>query len=452
MSGWTLVLSGGGSKGAFEVGALGFLARDEDFLPDSLVGSSVGALTCMMLAQADSAPHFTQVLSRYQQGLLNVEEVHQVFARAPWLERYVGTGIGAMFDDFLESRGRPALPLDDDLEHDPLAHLAKGRARHAAWSEVGHILRHPAIAAEFGHDLKKVPSHLLTLEPMERMFTGVEDGPLPAVDETAIAASGRTLRMTVTTLGSGAALLVDEQGRFRRESDDSVEPDLPVIGPIQGALASASIPLVFPARRVGGEALVDGSVLRNLPMEAAVHSGAHDIIAVLATSLTPPTLPTNFNDAGMARMQLHVLSANLRDGQMRSLRFQRPEGSVLKVIEPTVEVIGPLEVTPELVRIDMDYGWMRAAEVMLGDPDRVAMARGASDGVTIARERCFYLERRWQEIAVHRRDHGEREAIKQAHSRARAHIIEHAQQWADEGLPQPEGFDCWADRAVESGK
>lgn len=446
MAGWTVVLSGGGSKGAFEVGALWFLSRDRDFLPDGLVGASAGALTSVMLAQAGTPTGFTEVLAAYRAGLLRVRDPHDVFARADWLERYAGTSLGRTLDGFLEGRGRPALPLDPSLEYDPLAHDHHRRMRHAIWSEASHILRHPVITLEFGHDLAKVPSHVMTLDPLERMFTGQVDGPLPVVDEAAVAASGRTLRMVVTTLGSGDALVVDEHGLFRHEYDDSLVEHLPRIGPIQGALASASIPMVFPPRPVGDEALIDGGVLRNLPIEAAVRAGAQDIIAILATPLSETATLEGLNSPGMAQMQLKVLTATMRDGQLRSLRSPRTEDSVLKVIEPSVDVIGPLEVDPELVGIDMDYGWMRAAEVMLGDPDRMLLSRAASDRITVARERCFYLERMNDSLTPGRRGRSEREAVVAAHARAVDAIKENSDSWADEGLPLPPGFESWGMR------
>ena len=45
----------------------------------------------------------------------------------------------------------------------------------------------------------------------------------------------------------------------------------------------------------------------------------------------------------------------------------------MTVIDPVVDVVGPFEVEPGLMRINMDYGWLRAADVMAdGDATRSA--------------------------------------------------------------------------------
>ena len=55
-----------------------------------------------------------------------------------------------------------------------------------------------------------------------------------------------------------------------------------------------------------------------------------------------------------------------------------PEGTTLTTIDPVVDVVGLFEVQPGLLRINKDYGWLRAADVLAdGDATIVAdMAEG----------------------------------------------------------------------------
>ncbi|MDQ3111285.1 MAG: patatin-like phospholipase family protein, partial [Bacteroidota bacterium] len=47
-----IVLSGGGAKGDFQVGVLKYLYKIEGFFPDLVIGTSVGAVNAVKLAEA----------------------------------------------------------------------------------------------------------------------------------------------------------------------------------------------------------------------------------------------------------------------------------------------------------------------------------------------------------------------------------------------------------------
>src|SRR4051812_31039199 len=86
-----LVLGGGGAKGSFQVGALGYLYRLQALAPEIVTGTSVGAVNGMKLAEgtqpADLFGHFGSPLTT--QGLPGLEVI--------WLgmehnsDMYVGT-------------------------------------------------------------------------------------------------------------------------------------------------------------------------------------------------------------------------------------------------------------------------------------------------------------------------------------------------------------------------
>ena len=61
------------------------------------------------------------------------------------------------------------------------------------------------------------------------------------------------------------------------------------------------------------------------------------------------------------------------DRQKENLRTPLPAGTTLTTIDPVVDVVGLFEIEPGLLRINKDYGWLRAADVLAeGDPDLLA--------------------------------------------------------------------------------
>lgn len=66
----------------------------------------------------------------------------------------------------------------------------------------------------------------------------------------------------------------------------------PLVGPISAehVLASAAIPLLFPARRVGSEYYCDGGVRYNTPIAPAIRAGAERLVVISLLSETPDEL------------------------------------------------------------------------------------------------------------------------------------------------------------------
>ena len=93
--------------------------------------------------------------------------------------------------------------------------------------------------------------------------------------------------------------------------DDAVTPVAGVAaGPVdvlEGALASASVPLVFPPRPLADDDYVDGGVLQNVPVRAALHLGATRIIAVVAIPLQIDREEHNFANDQAANIGLRAL-------------------------------------------------------------------------------------------------------------------------------------------------
>jgi NTE family protein len=139
---------------------------------------------------------------------------------------------------------------------------------------------------------------------------------------------------------------------------------------------------------------VDGGILQNIPVEAAVRLGAERVVAVLAVPLAQEVDRRDFTRLNLMEVFLRTVgSISFADRQASNLRYPMAEGSSLIVIDPIVDVVGPFEVASGLMLLDMDYGWLRAADVLAPVEERVrAEAAAATDALVTARTRCWHLE------------------------------------------------------------
>src|SRR6202167_2757236 len=107
------VLAGGGTKGAFEAGAIRYLVEEEQILPQILTAASAGAVAAAVLAQARTPREFAQRSQELRQDLLAMTHIDHLFAKQPWVESLDGTPFGRVIDSYLTVRTRPAVPGPD---------------------------------------------------------------------------------------------------------------------------------------------------------------------------------------------------------------------------------------------------------------------------------------------------------------------------------------------------
>lgn len=233
-----LVLAGGGARGAYEVGVLKYLvehvARDvgEPIHFDIVCGSSVGAINAAMLASfADD----------------------------------VRIGIGRLVTAWT------SLAMDAIVRTDRRRLWALVRALFPGSSSSTHA------SAVFGPEGLR---HMLELAiPFERIDEMVARGHLSAVS------------ITTTHVATGKTVVFVQRG----------EPGLPPWGRdgtvvarparlrVEHALASAAIPLVFPAVSIDGELYCDGGLRQNVPLSPARRLGATHFLVISPRHL--PELP-----------------------------------------------------------------------------------------------------------------------------------------------------------------
>jgi len=74
-----IVMSGGGAKGAFELGAIDYLIKDKSIDPEVLVGVSTGTLNAVMLAQGKGREGLLEQLGRLKEIWFGIRENRDIY-------------------------------------------------------------------------------------------------------------------------------------------------------------------------------------------------------------------------------------------------------------------------------------------------------------------------------------------------------------------------------------
>jgi len=236
-----VVLSGGGARGAYEVGVLRFvfgrLARQLGFLPrvDIYAGSSVGAVHCVHMAGSAQAP------------AAGIDAMAQIWAHMAFstvysfglsdLASFSGTLLGSLLGrsrHVVSDSARGPSRLHGLLNTRPLEQLV---VRGIDWGQLRRIVR-------------------------EGRFASL------CVSATEIA-TGRTVSWVDTATHQVPSWTRDEHHIARAAR----------IGPTH-TLASAAIPLLFPAVRVADTYYVDGGLRQHTPLTPALRLGANRLLII----------------------------------------------------------------------------------------------------------------------------------------------------------------------------
>jgi NTE family protein len=228
-NGIALVLSGGGARGAYEVGVLSYLA---DHLPEVLarvryvMGTSVGAVNGAFLASRELRPDSVRELVRLWRGLA--------------------------IDDLI-SIDRGGLR---DL-------LAAGGKRLV------------------GRSVKSPPIGVLKVDGIVRLIGERVDwrGLRKVVRSRRLDAVG----FAATDLASGRThLFVDHADALTPRWGRGEDAPIPIRTPLGPAhvLASAAIPILFPPVSVAGRWYMDGGVRNNTPLSPALGLGADTLLVI----------------------------------------------------------------------------------------------------------------------------------------------------------------------------
>ena len=468
------VLAGGGTKGSFEVGALQYLIGTERIIPDIITATSAGAIGAVVLAQARTLPEFAHRVQQMEDDILAMTRTGYVFGEQAWLRALRGTSLGTEILQALTEGTRPPPPsgvglartAGSDRGHERATPTLAGRApttepaqlssraqrradrrsrrrgrRRVVRLVAGAALRLPRARRR----LQTSGSAVMNLQPLaDAMRRGGPSG-IHAVDPALIDRPGLQLRLAVTALRAGVLRYITESGTIVEE--DATTPVAgPAAGPVdilEGALASASVPFVFPPRRLADDDYVDGGVLQNVPVKAAVHLGASRIIAVLAIPLRIHREEHDFANEQAANIGLRALGAiSLAERQRENLAIPLPSEASLATIDPVVDVVGFFEAEVGLLRINRDYGWLRAADVLSpGDPTLREEIAAQTHQITEARLRAWHTEEKlWGSSPMGRDSEAGYCALLRECKEAIRQLVEQRKQL---GFPVPDGCEAW---------
>ncbi len=239
-----LVLSGGGARGAYEVGVLKYILGNlsaglgEHARPRIFCGTSVGAINACAIAAHHDAPD------------LGVELL---------AERWRALGLDAVF--------------------------------RLGWGDLTGLLRWISGSGREGG-----PRSLLDAGPLAELVRSA----IPWRNLHQGVADGRVLGVTLsaTDVETGHTVVFTETAEHTQlySRDRSVDWT-PVRLTAQHALASAAIPIIFPTVRVAGRMYSDGSLRQNTPIAPALRLGAGRVLVIGLRTRARERTPTGRQDA-----------------------------------------------------------------------------------------------------------------------------------------------------------
>lgn len=379
-----VVLSGGGSRASFQLGALSYLYENTAFHPKVFVGTSAGAILASMLAQfpdRDDQIAGVKTLEELWRGLNTQADM---FIERLWFSKLrdhtnellaalnAETRAASTRSPILRPRllrrepERPPQALVG--ESDPLQFaLAPEDPVKSEWSPgiLSQLLGNLGKLGRAGGDLPGIWA------AADRTRAAYRAGPLLArllapdvFTGERVREAGLTLRIAMVGLASGELRFMREDGCLVDRDDrlvDETHYDLAL-----GVLASCAIPAVFAPVPLGDETYVDGGVRENLPAELAIGHLRTNPTYVIASA--PPGVHYDGDAREGDVMSVMMRAMNiLTDESIRDeVAYAKSAGAV--VIEPELNVHDPLTVDPELIATNLDYGWTRAAEACLRLP------------------------------------------------------------------------------------
>ena len=230
-----LMLSGGGARGAYQVGVLRRIAREcPDAVPGILTGVSSGGINAAYLA-ANQEP-FAEKLENLSAVWehLRMDDVFRVDLRAL-------TGRGLQWGSRLLAGGRhPLPPARSMVDTAPLRGLLERLLQPDSTGGIPGIMR------------------------------SLEAGWLQAI---ALTGSSYTTGQSVTWVQKRDGCAIGTWERPQRKSVDCL------LG-VDHVMASSALPFLFPAVKVDGAWFGDGGIRLTAPLSPAVHLGARRILAV----------------------------------------------------------------------------------------------------------------------------------------------------------------------------
>ena len=353
------VLAGGGTKGSFEVGVLQYLVGVERIAPDIITATSAGAIAATVLAQARTLDEFAERVDEIEGDVLAWTHTEHVFGKQAWLGALDGTALGREIHQEITEGTRPPFPLTPATvlagnEVVPAAARGPPGERRQARRARRQAPAPPACASSPGPGCgcpgSGAAAHQRQLRPQPRP-AGRRAPPRQratasgAVDPALVARPGPAAAPGRHRAARRRPALRD-RGRHHRRVRRPHPGAGRAAGPVDlvdGAIASASVPMVFPPHPMADDDYVDGGVIEIIPVRAAAALGATRIIAVVAVPLALPRDERDYAAAPAGYIGLRSMGMiGVAERQIANLNVRLPEGTTLTTIDPVVDVVGPL--------------------------------------------------------------------------------------------------------------
>jgi NTE family protein len=393
-----IVLSGGGSRGDFQVGALSAL-YDQGIRPDIICGTSVGAMNALMLTQGDAG------LDNLRRIWFGLRRNDHMWLFADWWKqlnpKLRKTILGAINGDEDPASSEP-WSVTTGLMFGGTATVAFGPVAFLAGALVGAVGAgvYQNITAEAIKDAIRILSDqarsTFNLNPVRALMDRFFDPKLHAE----WVASGKKLRLASVALGSGQLGYFDENGFLLNRNQERVGDW--VISMTEAAIASSSIAPVFPPVAFAGDHWIDGGHRENLPVQAAIGAGADRIYVVGASPLDPISSLNRTEDGNqpapdfsrstiLALAERAILGIHLDEMAASDVYpLLSATGVEIHVIAPKFPTHDIVTIDPALIRANYDYGYRQAVDELKAAPAEV---REMSDLIALAEGKIGRIRR-----------------------------------------------------------
>ncbi len=458
---WVWVLSGGGAKGAFQLGAALQLSRDIRYTPVGIAGGSVGSVNA--LAIAEGGIDGVEKLARIWLSLKSrndmytwsawVDELDRVLARHGFdarglLRAIVGSDISFNF---------PAIP--QLLRFSEVTEVLFSLFSNEVTAVIGGIftlglgpLALLASIKEGADELKESITQAMSIltDRSDGLFTFAPLKAKLAADLDLTLLNSANLPLRFVAVGGDDGLLYHLRGdggvevvtstlegrrtttRVGAQSDDSQADRL-----IDAALASASMPIINPAyplrltdppRHDRRQLFVDGGVRDILPVDAGLAIVESDLgersnnVGLLAIAAGESYLdradiffdelspfPTEEENDQLKMFDVALVAAmtaldEILDNERQSVLRGLPAEMDRVLISPSVPIGSTSTLDPGLIQIQLAYGFMTAFDRMKARSNRLSWEDyrrelwATTNEIIQARLLCWQLERQGHSI------------------------------------------------------
>ena len=370
-----LVLSGGGSRASFHIGALRYLYDRVHIAPTCIVGTSAGSIVGTMLSQWTDGQKQAKGLDELERIWMSMTGPSDMFVEQAWFSRLRG-----QWDDLSDlisqhvvhdvpeesivestTDGTPVEVVMRAMTEDPSQDLTVTPS--ILWQLVGSLARLGRASAGLAS----------TVRGAERAASAYRPGPIvkrmlfeSTFKSSRVTNSGVRLRIAFVDLNSGNLRFMREDGVIVDREDNPVNDEQ--FDVTLGVWASCALPGIFRPVKLGSGVYVDGGVRENVPVEMAVtHLGVTKPYVIVAGP--PYNEPGDYTNKDAVALMLRVANLVLDENIQDEVEWARSAGAC--VIQPRVDVHSSLTVDPVLLSINRDYGWIRAAEEVTGAPKEI---------------------------------------------------------------------------------